>query len=103
MVRPTPAPDIDGRLVSEHELVRYDTSRTGDQNVRWELATVARMTKKLQGKHPNYYNVRLNSNDLVSKSVELLPAGTWQVWRGGRWWSPSEDRPAPDAQERAQL
>ena len=103
VVRPTPAPDIDGRLVSEHELVRYDTSRTGDQNVRWELATVARMTKKLQGKHPNYYNVRLNSNNLVSKSVELLPAGTWQVWRSGRWWSPSEDRPAPDAQEQPQL
>ena len=102
VVRPTPAPDIDGRLVSEHELVRYDTSRAGDQNVRWELATVARMTKKLQGKHPDYYNVRLNSNNLISKSVELLPAGTWQVWRSGRWWSPSEDRPAPDAQERPQ-
>ena len=103
VVRPTPAPDIDGRLVSEHELVRYDTSRAGDPDVRWELATVARMTKKLQGKHPDYYNVRLNSNNLVSKSVELLPAGTWQVGRRGRWWSPNEDRPAPDAQERPQL
>ena len=71
--------------------------------VRWELATVARMTKKLQGKHPDYYNVRLNSNNLVSKSVELLPGGTWQVWRKGRWWSPDKNRPAPDAQEQPQL
>ena len=103
MIRPRPAPDINGRLVSEHKLVRYNTSRPGDPDVRWELATVARMTKKLQGKHPDYYNVRLNSNNLISKSVELLPGGTWQVWRRGRWWSPDEDRPEPDAQEQPQL
>ena len=76
VIRPRPASDIDGRLVSEHKLVMYDTSRPGDPEVRWELATVTRMTKKLQGRHPEY-NVRLNSNNLVSKSVELLPGGTW--------------------------
>ena len=53
VVRPKPAPDIDGRLVTEHELVRYDTSRPGDPEVRWELATVTRMTKKLQERNPN--------------------------------------------------
>ena len=94
---PKPAPDIDGCLVSEHELVRYDTSKPSDPEVRWELATVTRMTKKLQRKNPNYYNVRLNSNNLVSKSVELLPGGTWQVWRRNKWWSSSEGRPTPDA------
>jgi hypothetical protein len=103
VIRPRPAPDIDGRLVSEHELVRYNTFRPGDPEVRWELATVARMTKKLQGRHPDYYNVRLNSSNLVSKSVELLPGGTWQVWRRDRWWSPDKDRPAPDAQEHPQF
>ena len=102
VVRPRPAPDIDGRLVTEHELVRYDTSRPGSPEVRWELATVTRMTKKLQEKNPNYYNVRLNSNNLISKSVELLPGDTWQVWRGGRWWSPDEDRPVPDVQGQPQ-
>ena len=103
VVRPMPAPDIDGRLVTEHELVRYDTSRPGDPEVRWELATVTRMTKKLQEKNPSYYNVQLNSNNLISKSVELLPGGTWQVWRGDRWWSPDEERPVPDAQGQPQL
>ena len=64
---------------------------------------MTRMTKKLQGRHPDYYNVRMNSNNLVSKSVELLPGGTWQVCRRNRWWSPDENRPAPDAQEQPQL
>ena len=103
VVRPKPAPDIHGRLVTEHELVRYDTSRPGDPEVRWELATVTRMTRGLQEKNPTYYNVRLNSNNQVSKSVELLPDGTWQVWRGDRWWSPDEERPVPDAQGQPQL
>ena len=103
VVRPRPAPDIDGRLASEHELVRYDTSRPSDPEVRWELATVTRMTKRLQERNPNYYNVRLNSNNLISKSVELLPDGTWQVWRRDRWWSPDKERPAPDAQGQPQL
>ena len=99
VVRPKPAPDIDGRLVSEHKLVKYDTSRPSDPVVRWDLATVTRMTQKLQGRNPNYYNVRLNNNNLISKSVELLLDGTWQVWRRNRWWSSNEERPAPDAQE----
>ena len=103
VVRPKPAPDIHGRLVTEHELVRYDTSRPGDPEVRWELATVTRMTRGLQEKNPTYYNVRLNSNNQVSKSVELLPDGTWQVWRGDRWWSPDKERPVPDAQGQPQL
>ena len=96
MVGPKPAPAIDGRLVSEHELVKYDTSRPSDPEVRWELATMTRMTKKLQGKNPNNYNVRLNNNNLISKSVELLPDGTWQVWRRNRWWSSNKERPAQE-------
>ena len=103
VVRPKPAPDIDGRLVSEHKLVKHDTSRPSDREVRWELATVTRMTKKRQGKNPNYYNVWLNNNNLISKSVELLPDGTWQVWRRNRWWSSNEETPAPDAQEQPPL
>ena len=103
VVRPTPAPDIDGRLVSEHELVRYDTSRPGSPGVRWELATVTRMTKGLQVKNPTYYNVQLTADERVSKSVELLPDGTWQVWRGDRWWAPDGEEPVPDVQGRPRL
>ena len=101
VVRPKPAPDIDGRLVTEHELVRYDTSRPGSPEVRWELATVTRMTKGLQVKNLTYYNVRLNGDNRISKSVELLPDGTWQVWRGDRWWPP--DREKPDVQGQPHL
>jgi hypothetical protein len=103
VVRPKPAPDIDGRLVSESEIVRYDTSRPGSPEVRWELATVTRMTKGLQVKNPTYYNVRLTADDRVSKSVELLADGTWQVWREGRWWPPGREKPAPDLQGRPHL
>ena len=103
VVRPKPTPDIDGRLVTAWYLVRYDTSRPGSPEVRWELATVTRMTKGLQEKNPTYYNVRLNSNNRISKSVELLPDGTWQVWRGDRWWPPDRERPVPDVQGQPHL
>ena len=98
MVRPKPAPDIDGRLVAEHELVKYDTSKPTDPQVRWEMATVTRMVRKVQIKNPTYYNVKPTSSNLVTKSVELLPGGTWMVMRRNKWWSSSEGRPTPDAQ-----
>ena len=103
VVRPKPAPDIDGRLVTEGEIVRYDTSRPGSPGVRWELATVTRMTKGLQVKNPTYYNVQLTADERVSKSVELLPDGTWQVWRGDRWWAPDREEPVPDVQGQPRL
>ena len=96
VVRPKPAPNIDGRLVTENKIVRYNTSRPGSPKVRWELATVTRMTKGLQVKNPTYYNVRLTSNNRISKSIELLPDGAWQVWRGDRWWPPDREKPVPD-------
>mgnify|MGYP000695046530 FL=1 len=102
VVRPKPAPDIDGRLVTEGEIVRYDTSRPGSPGVRWELATVTRMTKGLQVKNPTYYNVQLTADERVSKSVELLPDGTWQVWRGDKW-APDREEPVPDMQGRPRL
>ena len=38
------------------------------------------MTKKLQMKHPNYYNVTDEKGK--DKSIELMVGGSWEVMRG---------------------
>ena len=97
VVRPRPAADIEGRLVTEHELVRYIVSRPESEEVVWQTATVIRMFRSQQVKDPTFYNVRTSAGVLCSK--QLLPGGGWQVWRRGRWWSPEEeDLPSPDVQ-----
>ena len=97
-VRPRPATDIEGRLVTEHELVRYIVSRPEAAEVTWQAATVIRMFRSQQTKNPTFYNVKTSAGVLCSK--QLLPGGGWQVWRRGRWWSSEEeDLPGPDAAE----
>ena len=97
VVRPRPAADIEGRLVTEHELVRYIVSGHGAREVVWQTATVIRMFRSLQTQNPTFYNVKTSAGVLCSK--QLLPGGGWQVWRRNRWWEPEEeDLPGPDVQ-----
>ena len=97
-VRPRTAADIPGRLVTEHELVRYIVSRRGARDTIWQTATVVRMFRNLQMRSPTFYNVRTTAGVLCSK--ELLLEGGWQVWRRYKWWDPEdEDLPGPDLQE----
>ena len=97
VVRPRPAADIEGRLVTEHELVRYIVSRQGAREVVWQTATVIRMFRSMQELSPTFYNVKTSAGVLCSK--QLLPGGGWQVWRRNRWWDPEdEDMTGPDVQ-----
>ena len=73
MIRPRPGPDIKGRLVTEHMLIKCVFSRTGDPKVRWQVTTVTRMYKALEERDPTYYNVM--SNNFVTTSGDLLPGG----------------------------
>ena len=98
VVRPRTAADIPGRLVTEHEVIRYIVSRQGARNTVWQTATVVRMFRNLQMRSPTFYNVRTTAGVLCSK--ELLLEGGWQVWRRYKWWDPEdEDLPGPDLQE----
>lgn len=97
VVRPRQSADIEGRLVTEHELVRYVVSKQEELEVRWQTATVIRMFRSQQTLNPTYYNVRTTAGILCS--IELLQNGGWQVWRRSRWWEPDDAAlPAPDVQ-----
>ena len=34
----------------------------------------------------------------MSKSIELIPGQTWDVWRGRQWWSSDVQIPEPDSE-----
>ena len=66
VIRPRPGPKIKGRLVTEHKLIKFLISRTGDPKVRCQVTTVTRMYKTLQERDPTYYNI--SSNNFVTTS-----------------------------------
>ena len=97
VIRPRQSADIEGRLVTEHELVRYVVSRPEELEVKWQTATVIRMFRSQQTLNPTYYNVRTTAGVLCS--IQLLQNGGWQVWRSSRWWEPDDTAlPGPDVQ-----
>ena len=68
------------RLVQPGEILRYFTGYDQNGDEVWLRATVRPMTKKLQMKHPNYYNVTDEKGK--DKSIELMVGGSWEVMRG---------------------
>lgn len=78
-IRPRAGSDLQGHLVTDHELIRYDKAKLTEAALRWEFATVMQMFKTQQVKNPTYYNVRTNGPTTVTKSVELVPGGTWSI------------------------
>ena len=47
-----------------------------------------------------WYNITIADNimaPIASRAIQLLPNTTWGVWRRGRWYGPTQDRPPPDS------
>ena len=78
-----PQPPIPCRVVQAGDVIKYFTGWLEDGEELWLRATVQPMTKKLQVKHPTYYNV-LNERG-EEKSVELLKGGDWGVLHDGEF------------------
>ena len=78
-----PKPPIPRRVVQAGDVIKYFTGWLEDGEELWLRATIQPMTKKLQIKYPDYYNV-LNERG-EEKSVELLRGGDWSVLRDGKF------------------
>ena len=76
-----PKPAVPRRLVQAGDIIQYYTGQSTDGEEIWLRATVRPMTKKLQLKHPDYYNILDERGQ--EKSIELLRGGAWCVLNTG--------------------
>ena len=65
------------RVVKTGDVIQYFTGTYLDGQEEWIKATVQPMAKKLQLKHPEYYNI-INEKG-KEMSIKLQPGGCWRI------------------------
>ena len=65
------------RVVKTGDVIQYFTGSYLDEQEEWIRATVQPMTKKLQLKYPDYYNI-INEQG-KEMSIKLQPGGSWRL------------------------
>ena len=71
------------RLVQPGDVIKYFTGYSDSGKENWLRATIRPMTKKMQLKHPTYYNVIDEKGK--EKSLELVLGGEWKILRGNEF------------------
>ena len=75
---------IEGRLAHTGDVIRYFTGDYKDDKQIWLKATVQKMYKTVQRRHPTFYNIIDETGK--EQSIQLLSGSTtWQLLRNGRW------------------
>merc|ERR1719509_736681 len=75
--------DIDGRIVTDGDLIKYFTGYVDDESEVWLTANVLKMLPSEQRKYPTFYNI-INENE-ENLSIELVRGKKFEVRMNDTW------------------